>query len=180
MIFASDITRKILETDKNNIWTKETDENGWTPLHYAAYYGHHPIVKLLVMFDPSASMIPDKQRKMTALHLAAGQGYFRITDTIMSSCPACTELVDDRGWNYAHFSMCSITTPYAVRNQDWNHYLLNQEDVRGNTPPLVLAAISQNAFDDVEKRLGSEFTANTKQRIHNGEEQFRHLKVLLP
>ncbi|KAK3190212.1 hypothetical protein Dsin_029773 [Dipteronia sinensis] len=96
-----DITRKTL---KKKSWTKETDQNEWTSLHYTAYYGYHLIIQLLVEFDASAAYIADNDRQMTALHLAAGQGRFDIIKTITSSCPDCVELVDSRGWNYVHFT----------------------------------------------------------------------------
>ena len=54
-------------------------------------------------FDASAAYIADNDRKMTALHLAAGQGRFDIIKTITSSCPDCVELVDNR-W----MELCSL------------------------------------------------------------------------
>ncbi|KAH9791133.1 ANK REP REGION domain-containing protein [Citrus sinensis] len=74
--------RKLLEEKKNMI--KETDQYGWTPIHYAAYYGNYEMVNLLLEIDQSASNIANKDRKMTALHLAAGRGHARTVETILS------------------------------------------------------------------------------------------------
>ncbi|KAH9681292.1 ANK REP REGION domain-containing protein [Citrus sinensis] len=107
--------RKLLEKKENLI--KETDQYGWTPIHYAAYhgmywinrfYGNYGTVNLLLETDQSASNIADKDRKMTALHLAAGQGNAEIVDAIISKNPECYELVDNRGWNFLHYAVEEI------------------------------------------------------------------------
>ncbi|KDO42086.1 hypothetical protein CISIN_1g040751mg, partial [Citrus sinensis] len=135
--------RKLLEKKENLI--KETDQYGWTPIHYAAYhgmywinrfYGNYGTVNLLLETDQSASNIADKDRKMTALHLAAGQGNAEIVDAIISKNPECYELVDNRGWNFLH---------YAVVTRS----LINEGDAMGNTPLHVLAAVRRNEFYDV-------------------------------
>lgn len=83
--FCSDTTSKILEKKKN--LTKETDQYGWTPLHYAAYYGYFSIASLLLSFDVSSAYIAEKDKKMTALHMAAGQGQLNVMEKIMFKRP---------------------------------------------------------------------------------------------
>ncbi|KAJ0080733.1 hypothetical protein Patl1_10448 [Pistacia atlantica] len=89
-----DIVKEILE--KKRSLTKETDQNGWIPLHYAAYYGHVSIVQQLLEFDRSSAYKEEKQRNMTALHMAPSQGYENIMEAIISCGPDCCEMVDDR------------------------------------------------------------------------------------
>ncbi|KAH9682288.1 ANK REP REGION domain-containing protein [Citrus sinensis] len=113
------VVRKLLEKKKS--LTRERDQHGWTPLHYAAYSGNFGGTHLLLESDRSAALIANKDRKMTALHLAAGQGNESIMDAIIDHCPECCELVDDRGWNVLHFAM-------------------------GNTPLHVLAALCPQSY----------------------------------
>ncbi|KAJ0101045.1 hypothetical protein Patl1_05789 [Pistacia atlantica] len=56
-----------------------------------------------VMRHDLAAYIVDKDRKMTALHLAAGQGHANIMEAIIFQCLDCCELVDEMGWNFLHF-----------------------------------------------------------------------------
>ena len=72
------------------------------------FYGNYGTVNLLLETDQSASNIADKDRKMTALHLAAGQGNAEIVDAIISKNPECYELVDNRGWNFLHYAVVSF------------------------------------------------------------------------
>ncbi|KAJ0100225.1 hypothetical protein Patl1_21623 [Pistacia atlantica] len=93
-----DTVKKILEKKKS--LTKVTDQHGWTPLHYAAYYRRHwhhtEVVELLLECDRSTAYIGDKDRRMTPLHMAAGQGNLEAINSIISNCPDCYELEVDR------------------------------------------------------------------------------------
>ncbi|KAG8500115.1 hypothetical protein CXB51_004385 [Gossypium anomalum] len=95
-----EITKIILE--KGDL-TKKTDENGHTPLHYAAHLGHDSIVEELLKKDVSAAYLGDKKWEMTPLLMAARQGNGRTVRKILFYCPACCEKVDQRGWNLLHF-----------------------------------------------------------------------------
>lgn len=141
------VVRKLLEKKKS--LTRERDQHGWTPLHYAAYSGNLGGTHLLLESDRSAALIANKDRKMTALHLAAGQGNESIMDAIIDHCPECCELVDDRGWNVLHFAMVSFSARKLKDLLDkyplvWN--LINEKDVKGNTPLHVLAALCPQSY----------------------------------
>ncbi|XP_021290968.1 protein ACCELERATED CELL DEATH 6-like [Herrania umbratica] len=144
-VMAPDIrsTREILRKRKN--LTKAADENGQTPLHYAAHFGYHRIVKLLLECDESAAYIADKE-KMTPLLLRARQGYYVIVMEIINHCPGCCEIVDKKGWNFCHFAAVSslIIHLYDMFLPANNLYscrrFLDEEDIHGNTPLQVLAA----------------------------------------
>ncbi|GAY63534.1 hypothetical protein CUMW_226370 [Citrus unshiu] len=130
--------------DRKKCLTRERDQHGWTPLHYAAYLDHLFISFHLLRADKSAALIADEDRKMTALHLAAGQGNAWIVQVIIYHCPECCELVDVRGWNVLHFAMVSfyerdlkdLVDEYPVVKN-----LIFEKDVKGNTPFHVLAAV---------------------------------------
>ncbi|KAH9682258.1 ANK REP REGION domain-containing protein [Citrus sinensis] len=141
------VVSKLLEKRKS--LTRERDRHGWTPLHYAAYSGNLGGTHLLLESDRSAALIANKDRKMTALHLAAGQGNESIMDAIIDHCPECCELVDDRGWNVLHFAMVSFSARKLKDLLDkyplvWN--LINEKDVKGNTPLHVLAALCPQSY----------------------------------
>ncbi|XP_022722162.1 ankyrin repeat-containing protein At5g02620-like [Durio zibethinus] len=77
--------RKLIEAKMQ--LTKQTDDNGRTPLHYAAHFGKRSIAKVLLENDASAAYISDKERGMSALHMAAWQGEQGIMEEIISNCP---------------------------------------------------------------------------------------------
>ncbi|KAH9764611.1 ANK REP REGION domain-containing protein [Citrus sinensis] len=123
--------------DRKKSLTKERDQHGWT----------HSIT----LPDKSAALIADKDRKMTALHLAAGQGNSWIARQIIDHCPECCELVDDRGWNVLHFAMVSFSIRQLKRLL--NKYpvvrnLIFEKDEKGNTPFHVLAAVCPHPGND--------------------------------
>ncbi|XP_065863170.1 uncharacterized protein [Euphorbia lathyris] len=127
----------------------EVDENGWTPLHYAAYghgkfFGTCVIVQRLLEHDKSAAYIVDIERKRTALHMAACQGNVRIMREIIAKCPDCCELTDSRGWNVVHYAVISKSDEalqLLLRNSSLID-LISEKDVNGNTP-LHLLAVSR-------------------------------------
>ncbi|KAK9283224.1 hypothetical protein L1049_011460 [Liquidambar formosana] len=121
--------------------TKEADQQGWTPLHYAAHFGYLPMVKTLLRNDMSSNNISaayfaDRDGNRTALHIAAALGHHRMMKEIISSYPDCCELVDKRGWNVLHFATESYdfrAIKVVSENPSLTH-LLNEKNNDGNTP----------------------------------------------
>jgi ankyrin repeat protein len=142
-LLVSETARKLLEKEKK--LTKTTDENGWSPLHYAAYYfSSNPTVEVLLEYDASAAYIAETEKKRTALHIAAIQGRVEKMKEIVSRCPACCELVDNRGWNALHYAAASkdieafeqcLEIPEIAR-------LGTKKDDKGNTPFHLIAALA--------------------------------------
>ncbi|KAG6738061.1 hypothetical protein POTOM_059607 [Populus tomentosa] len=137
------IARKLLEKEKK--LTKTTDENGWSPLHYAAYYDWYARpVEVLLECDASAAYIAETEKERTALHIAAIRGRVDVMKEIVSRCPACCELVDNRGWNALHYVVASkdrkvflqcLEIPELAR-------LGTKKDEKGNTPFHLIAALA--------------------------------------
>ncbi|KAG5235489.1 ankyrin repeat-containing protein [Salix suchowensis] len=161
--------------------TKLTDENGWSPLHYAAYFSRwHDIstVKLLLECDESAAYIAETEKKRTALHIAAIQGRVNLMKEIVSHCPACCDLVDNRGWNALHYGVASqrlnafkecLMIPELER-------LRTEKDDKGNTPFHLIAALrhKQEEWIKVYPHGESGIYGLNKQEqsianIHNGD-----------
>jgi len=141
---VSETARKLLEKEKK--LTKTTDDNGWSPLHYAAFYGWSPrTVEVLLECDASAAYIAETEKKRTALHIAAIQGRVKVMKEIVSRCPACCEVVDNRGWNALHYAVASkdsrvfkecLEIPELAR-------LKTKKDEKGNTPFHLIAALAR-------------------------------------
>ncbi|OMO66449.1 hypothetical protein CCACVL1_21135 [Corchorus capsularis] len=131
---GSEQTVKIILERKKHL-TKEGDEDGWTPLHYAAHRGHYLLVEALLENDGSAAAyLTDKERGISPLHLAALQGDIDMMRCIISHCPGCVGIVDKRGWNFLHFANVTLHPPYFAYD---NRFILNvndDKDVNGITP----------------------------------------------
>ena len=145
--FVLGLTRHILVKKKS--LTKEIDDNGWTPLHCAAYYGRFEVTHILLEFDKAVAYIGDKYKKMTPLHLAASQGHTDIIREIILLCPDCYELVDDRGWNVLHFAMATLSKNDLCRllKNSLIKKLAHEKDAKGNTPLHVLAACTRSMYE---------------------------------
>ncbi|XP_061944712.1 ankyrin repeat-containing protein At5g02620-like [Populus nigra] len=139
--------RKLLEKEKENTLAKTTDENGWSPLHYAAYFStwlNISVVKVLLKYDASAAYIAETEKKRTALHIAAIRGLVDVMKEIVSRCPACCELVDNRGWNALHYAVASKDIEAFEKYLDIPGLarLVTKKDDKGNTPFHLIAALA--------------------------------------
>lgn len=151
------------------------DEYGWTPLHHAAYSGREFTSKLLLEYDKSAACISDKDRKMTALLLAAGRGHIRVVNEIISTCPDCCKQVDERGWNLLHFAMASsnLFQLYSLLRNRSVEMLINKQDVNGNTPLHVLAAVCRLSFPQAVSLIKE----GNYEALNNFNVSVEHVKV---
>ncbi|KAL7206047.1 hypothetical protein ACSBR2_018877 [Camellia fascicularis] len=132
------MTSKILE--KKRFLTDIADEDGWTPLHYAAHFNHVKMVRLLLKQEKSAAYTPNKEGK-TALHIAASRGHTESMQELVSECPDCCELVDGRGKNALHVAVENNeggSVGLMLKNPLFGS-LINEKDVDGNTPLHLLA-----------------------------------------
>nr|KJB78101.1 hypothetical protein B456_012G178100 [Gossypium raimondii] len=131
---------KIIVENKGDM-TKETDENGHTPLHYAAHLGHDSVVEELLKWDLLAAYVGDKEWEMTPLLMAARQGHGQIVTKILSSCPGCCEKVDKRGW--ITFSFCGVKEQIMELLKD----ITNEEVAEKPVRPIPSITISADRLE---------------------------------
>ena len=113
----------------------EPDESGWTPLHYAAAFGHKDIVELLLANKSEVNAVDSDGR--TPLHLAAYTGQTDVAGLLLTN-GADVNTFDRGGWTPLH-------TAVAENKKDMVQWLLaHKADVNAMTKdgqsPLYVAA----------------------------------------
>ncbi|WCJ23933.1 Ankyrin repeat family protein [Euphorbia peplus] len=125
-------------------FVNQADENGWTPLHYAAHVNNFELVRHILRKDKHSAYATDKERSRTALHIASCEGHVDIMKEIIAKCPACCEITDVRGWNVLHYAVISkveAAVRAIMKNPSLVH-LINERDSKGYTP-LHLLVVSR-------------------------------------
>ena len=82
----------------------------------------------------------DKDKKRTALHMAACRNKTGIMREIISKFPDCCKLRDIKGWNVLHYTVISKSdASIKIILQDSSLiYLINVKDAKGYTPLHML------------------------------------------
>ncbi|XP_031275935.1 ankyrin repeat-containing protein At2g01680-like [Pistacia vera] len=188
------ITKELLMKRKS--LATEIDQYGWTPLHYAAYYGCFDIAMLLLHSDTSAAYVGDKERMMTPLHMAVSQTHpypgwapkshraqhAKIITEIISRCPDCCEMVDSQGWNVLHFAMTKLTVKQLntlLRNSILRDLII-EKDTKGNNPINVLAACRPRVIPKILKSFTGvryRYANNNKAYYLDGVQETEHLQL---
>ncbi|KAA3480219.1 ankyrin repeat-containing protein [Gossypium australe] len=153
------------------------NKKGRTPFHYAAHFGNYSAAEQLLEMDASATYVWDKERKMTALYMAAWVGNANIMQFIISHCPASCEIVDERGWNFVHYAAGSDVHRSTIQN------LLYEKDVNGNTPLDVFSmflhsgpsAASSNVLTSLELKGFEKSMADSDANYENKKKQKREI-----
>ncbi|CBI36637.3 unnamed protein product, partial [Vitis vinifera] len=154
---SRDLVKIIIESTNRDL-TKEVDENGWSPLHCAAYSGYVSIVaQLLDKSDESVVYLRVKNYgNKTALHIAATRGRKRTAKLLVSRFPDCCEQVDINGNNVLHLIMMQRRFFKRLIKIPWMNVgaLINEKNVEGQTPLHLLA--------DSQLRFRSDYIRNKK------------------
>ncbi|KAE8022595.1 hypothetical protein FH972_008383 [Carpinus fangiana] len=136
--YNSDMVRRIME--KIEGISRKVDNNGWTPLHLAAYFHYSSsIAKQLLDKDREVAYMKDTKGR-TPLHIAAHRGNNHTMKIIVERCPDCCELVDNRGWNVLHFALkggdfwCLERIMKIIEENRSLSNLLNEKNAEGDAP----------------------------------------------
>nr|XP_010910791.1 ankyrin repeat-containing protein At5g02620 [Elaeis guineensis] len=134
VLMSPEITRDLLHWKP--MLTKDADSLGRTPLHYAASYGDHNIVKLLLENDPSTAYLEDANG-LFPIHIAARMENVLVVDQILEHYPNADELLDKEGKNFLHVAFqwkrLDLIRKIISKRPDLRK-LLNDQDNNGNTP----------------------------------------------
>lgn len=82
------------------------NESGWTPLMYAAHYGHYNVVKMLIDYGANVN-ITEKIQGRTPLMLAASCGHTRCIEVLITLGAADIDMTDTQGHNAAYYAIHS-------------------------------------------------------------------------
>ncbi|KAM7466006.1 hypothetical protein LguiB_013568 [Lonicera macranthoides] len=142
---SEECARKLLKWKKTIV--KETDSNGQTPLHYAAYFGFSSIASQLLCLEPSTAYIVAKDYSETALHIAAIRGHISVMKQILLACPDSCSMVDIYGRNMLHLAIENNqkkVVEHIIEECPVISSLINRKDVEGNTPSHLMALSNCN------------------------------------
>ncbi|GJZ73482.1 ankyrin repeat-containing protein [Tanacetum coccineum] len=120
------------------------DKQGWTPLQYAVDHNNPLVSSELVDADPSIlyEIIKEGDINTSVVHIAASRGYCETVKVLMTQCPGCSELLDEKGKNIFHVAVENKQTEVIKFIYGDISYtsLVNQKDNDGNTPIHLLLA----------------------------------------
>ncbi|RVW58929.1 Ankyrin repeat-containing protein ITN1 [Vitis vinifera] len=171
------MTKKILGWKPMLI--KEVDENGWSPLHCAAYMRDAAITKQLLdgsSQDKSVIYLGIKNSNRTALHIASYNGCMDIVKLLLSHAPDCCEQVDENGNNVFHFAMMKkhpshFGSELLIKDGLRVRGLVNEKDAQGDTPLHLLASFGVNDVDFILDKTVDKMERN-KEKLNFSDNLF--------
>ncbi|XP_017217722.1 uncharacterized protein LOC108195276 [Daucus carota subsp. sativus] len=127
---STDCVRYILKNRSN--LTSAKDKDGWTPLHYAAYFDFSAIIKdIITGQEKSIAYETDKSCGRTALHIAAQLGNLAAVKQLIQYCPYSCDMVDKKGRNILHLAVeydHKAVIEYILKRCPMIQSILNQRD----------------------------------------------------
>ena len=131
--------------DKFSKAIMKADDFGWTPLHYAAYFGNVEVVKLFLE-NNNISLASERDiQGMSALHISAREGHCDVMSAIIKKFPYTCELLDNRGRTALHLAAESgrkRAVKILLSSLAFHDLINEQEKDEGNTA-MHLAAIKR-------------------------------------
>lgn len=120
----------------NNVLALQRDNNGRTPLHFAAtaVLGKQKIRPQLLKANAEALYLPDHNGSFP-IHMAASVGATRAISEFIENTPNCAGLRDARKRTFLHVAVDKMhitTVNYVCRNIALS-WILNMQDRDGNT-----------------------------------------------
>nr|XP_023885368.1 ankyrin repeat-containing protein At5g02620-like [Quercus suber] len=139
----TNFVRKMLDKFPNAIM--KADDFGWTPLHYAAYFGNFEVVKLFLENNNISLASKRDIQGMSALHISAREGHCDVMSAIIETFPYTCELLDNRGRTALHLAAESGRTKAVkilLSSSAFRDLINDQENEKGNTA-MHLATIKR-------------------------------------
>ena len=148
----------MLKKDPSMIYSR--DEEGRTPLHYAASIGHLKGVHYLLGKYALGAVERDNSG-FFPIHMASIKGHVDVMRELLRHCPDPRELLSDNGQNILHVAAingkyevvsCILKTPELGK-------LINEKDKVGNTPlhlatmhwhPMIVSALTGDERVDLK------------------------------
>jgi uncharacterized protein len=93
--------RELLEGDPMHIHAVSDD--GWTPLHLAAFFGHAPVVDLLLEHGPDLAAVSKNGMSVTPLQSALANQHEAVAEALMDH-GADVNGGADRNWSPLHYA----------------------------------------------------------------------------
>ncbi|CAL4979043.1 unnamed protein product [Urochloa decumbens] len=139
------VTKKLLELNKRHLCqqnkdlTAKMDENGSTPLHFAAairvlFFGPSRNCRQVLEANADALYQPD-HAGLFPIHVAASVGSFRNVGLFLNKCPGSASLRDAKGRTFLHVAvekkMVNVVS-FACRDLSLS-WIMNMRDDDGNT-----------------------------------------------
>ncbi|XP_053202817.1 ankyrin repeat and SAM domain-containing protein 3-like [Panonychus citri] len=97
------LVHKLIQQGAN---VDQPNESGWTPLMYAAHYGHYNVVKMLIDYGANVNLC-ESVKGRTPLMLAASCGHTRCLEVLITLGAADIEMTDSQGHNAAYYAIHS-------------------------------------------------------------------------
>ncbi|XP_038999183.1 protein ACCELERATED CELL DEATH 6-like [Hibiscus syriacus] len=149
------LVAQLMLVEKIRSALSQTDERGWTPLHYAVHFGALDIVELFSEYiykgNGSAAHVRDGKGR-SVIHIAAREGEVVILERLSNLVPEIWDLQDNKGQTPLHLAVATkmlASVRFILRNRLSHSGLINQQDNEGNTA-LHLAVIQGHCEDIFE------------------------------
>ncbi|KAK7845058.1 protein ACCELERATED CELL DEATH 6 [Quercus suber] len=158
----ADILDLILK--KKPDWIHLLDEEGRTPLHWAACIGYLEGVRFLLGRNASIATERDKNG-LFPIHVASAKGHVHLIQELLQYWPNSRELLNHNGQNILHVAATTgeLNVVNYILKTPGLESLINDTDKDGNTPIYLNASI---ATERDKNGLFPIHVASTKGHVH--------------
>ncbi|KAF7058595.1 hypothetical protein CFC21_065617 [Triticum aestivum] len=128
--------KMLLEWNKDLIRQADRSSRS-TPLHFAASWGEHEVISLLLDADQSAAYQPDIDRSFP-IHVAAYANKVKAVSVLLDGRRDCAELRDANGRTFLHVAVLEesqsvVTYASNLQSKKFASSVMNMQDKDGNT-----------------------------------------------
>jgi ankyrin repeat protein len=143
----NEIVKQLVQTNNTDVNLK--DSNGYTPLHYAAYLGHHDII--LLLNDPRTDVNIQNNEGNTPMHLACLSGRIEMIKALLKHHKIDVNTKNNDDMNPLHVAALKNNAAVVGVLIEDNRIMINATDHKYHNSALNWAAWSGET--DVVKEL---------------------------